>query len=250
MQPLHVVTLWAMLLAPTYSLRVAMISRRHCTAAAALCLLPSMPPAARAEPPTTRAELPPAAVILRVAEVTSFQEDILRQAASMSDDERMSSGYNFARQQMQMSVDILLKNTNLGVTSGCATPALTLGEIKRIAEANSGYLSGNELLLMAGIYSRARDELKVAFEAMPASDQAAGKGIVRRLTAEDDARKRQGQAEAEAEQAAARAKVKQLEARQGTIPEDEAQRALYRRQLRPTPPVGFSVRLKDDGSLT
>ena len=64
---------------------------------------------------------------------------------------------------------------------------------------------------------------------MPASDQAAGKGIVRRLSAEDNARKRQGQAEAEAEQAAARAKVKQLEARQGTIPEDEAQRALYRR---------------------
>ena len=214
-------------LTPAHSLRVAMsVKRRQCVAA--FCLLP--PTIAWAPPAALAAdELPPAAVILRVAEVTAFQEDILRQAASMSDDERMNNGFDFGRQQMTMSVDILLKNTNLGLLPACATPALTLGEIKKLADRGSGRLTRDEYLLMAGVYSRARDELKLAFEAMSAEEQATGKGIVRRLTAEDNARKREGEAEAAAEQAAARAKVKQLEARQGTMPESQAQQALYGR---------------------
>ena len=143
--------------------------------------------------------LPPAAVILRVAEVTSYQEDLLRRAASYSDDDRERAGYSFGRNQFVQSVDILLKNTNLAALPGCTVPALTLNEVRVIATQGSGALTTAEYLSMASRYSRARDELRVAFEAMPEKEQATGKSIVRRLTYEDNLRKAEAKAEEEAE---------------------------------------------------
>ena len=54
------------------------------------------------------------------------------------------------------------------------------------------------LLAMAAAYSRSRDELRVAFEAMPERERREGKEIVRGLKAADDERKRAAQAEEEA----------------------------------------------------
>jgi hypothetical protein len=160
------------------------------SAAATALLLPLPAPAA---------ELPPAAVILRVAEVTQFQEDALRRAASYSDEEeRERAGYAFGRNQMEMSVDVLLRNTRLSSLPGCATPALTIGEVKRIASRRDGMLSQADLLAMAAAYSRSREELRVAFEAMPERERREGKEIVRGLKAADDERKRAAQAEEEA----------------------------------------------------
>ena len=44
---------------------------------------------------------------------------------------------------------------------------------------------------MAAQYRAAREELRVAFEALPAAEQADAKAIARRLRTEDDARIRQ-----------------------------------------------------------
>lgn len=226
MRPSRVVELLALAMLPllAHTLRVphGMTRRSLLAAIGGGAASLAVPKASHAED-----KLPPAAIILRVAEVTQFQEDILRQAASYSDEERISSGYNFGRQQMQMSVDILLRNTGLAELPGGAIPALTLGEIKQIAEQGQGYLSSKELLSMAGKYSRARDELRVAFEAMPAQAQSTGKSIVRRLTAQDNARKQEAMREAEAEAAAGREKLAKLEARQASMASEGAQKQLY-----------------------
>ena len=174
------------------------MSRRTLTfgaAAAASLLPPGRPPhhiAALAAADT----LPPAALMLRVAEVTDYQEALLRRAASYTDEERNREGLDFGRPQMAMSTDILLKNTKLSSLPGCAEAALTLGGVKRIASVGEGALTSEELLLMAGQYAKARDELRIVFEALPAEEQATAKTITRRLRAQDDERKRQAEEEA------------------------------------------------------
>ena len=167
------------------------ISRRALMlGAAAAALLPGPHRATAAN------ELPPAVVMLRVAEVTDFQEAMMRRSARDTEDERRREGLEFGRPQMIMSTDILLRNTKLGSLPGCAAPALTLGGVKRIANVGEGALSSEELLMMASQYAKARAELRVAFEALPAEEQREGKEIARRLRAEDDARKRQAADEA------------------------------------------------------
>ena len=140
--------------------------------------------------------LPPAAVMLRVAEVTDYQEAMLRKSARETQEERQRDGLELARTQMELSTDVLLKNTKLASLPGCVQPALTLGGVKRIAQSGEGALTEGELLLMAGAYALARSELRVAFEALPPEEQQAAKDIVRKLRAEDDERKRQAQDEA------------------------------------------------------
>ena len=85
--------------------------------------------------------MPPAAVMLRVAEVTEYQEQILRKSAALDAQKRDEEGLNFGRQQMEMSVDILLKNTKLGGLQGCAQPTLTLAGVRRVAESGEGTLT-------------------------------------------------------------------------------------------------------------
>ena len=153
------------------------------------------PLSAGADEPSTSSEMAPAVVILRVAEVTEYQERILRRAAELSPMQRESEGLVIGRQQLSLSTDILLRNTKLGSLPGCAAPALTLGGIRQIAQRNEGTLSPAELVLAANLYARARSELRVAFESMPVEEQRAGKEIVRQLRAADEERIRQAMEE-------------------------------------------------------
>ena len=117
---------------------------------------------------------------------------------------------------MVLSTDIVLRNTKLGALPGCAPAALTLGRVKGLAQASEGKLSDTEMLLMADMYSRAREELRLAFEAMPEAEQRSGRAVARRLRAADEARKKLAQ-----EEDAAEAKERDSEVR-------EARRALAR----------------------
>ena len=131
--------------------------------------------------------------MLRVAEVTDFQERLLRRYAAASEEQRANSGFRFGR-EMVLATDVLLKNTKLDALPGCAPAALSLGAIKLIAKGNDGPLSDGELLGMARQYAEARENLRVAFEALPAAQQAEAKATAQRMRAEDRAR----MAEAEA----------------------------------------------------
>jgi hypothetical protein len=141
-----------------------------------------------------REELPPAAVMLRIAEVTDFQEGLLRRSAGLaSDEERKAQNLLLGRAQLGLSVDILLKNTRLASLPGGDEPTLTLLSVKRMAQDGSGPLGGADLVRIADAYARARDELRVAFEALPAAEQQQGRAIARQLRAEDDERIRQAE---------------------------------------------------------
>ena len=184
----------------------------HSAAAASLlATTPSTNKASAAE--AAASELPRGTVMLRVAEVTDYQETMLRQVAAASDEENARRGLSLGRKQMVMSTEVLLKNTRLGQLQGCAAAALTIGGVKAIAEGGDGKMSRDELLRMAAQYRTAREELRVAFEALPAAEQADAKAIARRLRTEDDARIGQGMEEQ----------------RQAGSTTQDLQRALYQR---------------------
>ena len=170
-------------------------SRRVAIGTAATSLF--APPIASAAEP---ASLPPGAIMLRVAEVTDYQEKMLRQLATMDEAELERGGFVIERSQMAMSTDILLKNTRLSSLPGCVPAALTLASIKQIAQDGKGALTPAEEAKMALAYFKAREQLRLAFEALPAAEQADAKAIVRKLRAEDLARIREGEREMELEQ--------------------------------------------------
>lgn len=151
-------------------------------------------PAAGAD--ATAGTMSSATVMLRVAEVTDYQERVLRSSAALSEKQRDEEGLVFARNQIKLSVEILLKNTKLGSLPGGAQPALTLADVQRVAERGDGPFTSTELLAMAALYARAREELRVAFMAMPADEQRDGKEAARLLRAADDERKAQYEREA------------------------------------------------------
>ena len=76
--------------------------------------------------------LPQAAVLLRVAEVTSVMEQQMTKAAAMTGQQRLDEGFDFARGDMKMSIDILLKNTKLALIPQSDECVGTLRGIQRM----------------------------------------------------------------------------------------------------------------------
>lgn len=162
-----------------------------CAASSAFVLLPRRGASANQD-------LPPSAVLLRVAEVTAMQESLLRRAAAMSEQQRLDEGLAVGRPQMSMSVDIFLKNTKLATVRNSEECVSTIRGVALIAEAGEGPLTERELTAMARQYAAARDELRQVFERLPEGEQAVGREVVRKLRTEDQARIRSGQEEAAA----------------------------------------------------
>ena len=143
----------------------------------------------------------PAAVMLRVAALSEFQEQTLHRAAALSDEERFAAavsqrGLPVGPADMARSVDFLLRNTNLAVLPGCAPAAKTIGGIKRIAESNTRQrLSKSELERMAMQYAVARGQLEQAFAALPEDMQLRARALASELQAAEDERRRYDDAE-------------------------------------------------------
>ena len=76
--------------------------------------------------------LPPGAVVLRVAEVTSIMENQMKKSAAMTGQQRLDEGFDFARGDMKMSIDILLKNTKLATIPSSEESVGTLRGIQRM----------------------------------------------------------------------------------------------------------------------
>lgn len=135
--------------------------------------------------------LPAAAVLLRAAEVTAVQEALLRRSAAATEQQRLDDGLLVGRQDMIMSVDILVRNTKLERVPNAGAAVAALQGIKRIAEVSGeGPLRDTELLAMARQYEAAREELRAVFELMPTRERERGLELVRKLRAQDDERLR------------------------------------------------------------
>lgn len=154
-------------------------------ATAAILTFAALLPASAEEMQVT--QMKPATVMIRAAQVTEFQENMLRSYADMSEEERKKGGLAIGRLNMAQSTDILVKNTKLR-NIGCDQPADTLDEIKTIASSGSGKLTREELLAMADRYAKARNELGKAFMSLTQEEQREGKEVARQLRLADEER--------------------------------------------------------------
>ena len=91
--------------------------------------------------------------MLRVAEVAEMQESMMIRSALDKSQFKSQTGLNIGRQQMSMSVDILLSNTKLSSLPGCAAPAMTLGSIATFVESGNKPLTPADLIKIADSYA-------------------------------------------------------------------------------------------------
>ena len=121
--------------------------RRHVLCgAAATALAPSRAASA----------LPPATVVLRAAEVCYYQEELLYRSASASEQERIDHSLLIGRQQMPLSVSILIANTKMEQIRGAEGAVASLRGAAKIAEVGEGPLTSLELSAMAKQYRAAQ----------------------------------------------------------------------------------------------
>ena len=122
-----------------------------------------------------------------------MQEDLLRRSAAATQQQRFDDALLVGRQDMIMSVEILIRNAKLERVPNTGAAVAALQGVKRIAEVGgTGLLGQPELLAMARQYAAAREELRAVFERMPERERERGLQVVRRLRAEDEARLRAG----------------------------------------------------------
>lgn len=171
------------------------------SAAAALLAFPvNIQPAAAAEQPLP---LPPAAVVLQVAETTATLEGMMRQSVKdmddLTDQQRKDVGRwpPIGRAELKGSVDVLLRNSKLATLPKGDEAAGVLGGVKLIVGSGNSPLSKEEYLIVASQYSKARDACRAVFESFTAAQQAEAKEIVRKLQTETKERIRQNQEEEE-----------------------------------------------------
>ena len=149
----------------------------------------------------SRVSQQPAAAIVRVAELCDFQEQTLRRAAAVSDEERFAAavsdrGLPVGPADMVRSVEFLLRNTKLQGLPGCAPAAVTISGVKKVAErSTSQRLSARELLHMANQFAIARRQLDAALAALPEEDRRQGRMLASQLKAAEEKRRRNDETE-------------------------------------------------------
>ena len=94
------------------------------------------------------------------------------------------------RAELRQSVEIMLQASKLASLPGGGEAASTLRGVGTVAAVGQGDISKDEYIAMAKQYSRARDELRKVFDALPAAEQEEGRAVVRQMQAVADARKR------------------------------------------------------------
>ena len=116
---------------PASQLSVHTCRRRELGAHVALALASShlIAPPKSAHALSYDGSLPAAATLLRAAEVTAVQEDLLRRSAAATEQQRFDDGLLVGRQDMIMSVEILIRNAKLErvPNTGAAVAALQGG---------------------------------------------------------------------------------------------------------------------------
>jgi len=156
--------------------------------------------AAAAEQPLP---LPPAAVVLQIAETTASIQGMLMQSVKDMDDlteqQRKDVGRwpPINRNELKKSVDVLLSNSRLATMPNGSEAAGILNGVKLTANAGSGAITRDEYIIMAKQFGQTRDALRKVFELFSEAQQAEGRAIVREQIAADEERIRQVEEEAE-----------------------------------------------------
>lgn len=154
-----------------------------------------------AESPQESAEQPPGVILLRVAEVTSVQEGLLRRVVAALHDEGLQEdlGVVIGRGMLTNSVRVLLQKTDLdrnlsrdldeglpvsGRKRGEAYAQACIAALAKVAEvdsAGSGPMTEGELEQMADLYAEAREQLRLLFELFPEDAQKQMKEVARKV---------------------------------------------------------------------
>ena len=146
-----------------------------------------LPPPGLTPAGVPEADLPPAVVMLRAISQCTFQEQALRRTAALSTQERFDQGMLVGRQQVAMSVELLLGNTKLDSLPGCTRAASTLARVRGIATSSSGPLTNTELRRVAALYAVSVEQIRTAYEQLPEKAQREGAAIEGTLRAADEA---------------------------------------------------------------
>ena len=183
-----------------------------------------------------RGAQPPGVIVLQLAAKAAAMQEIMVQAAKDLDErtleQRIKAGRPpLSRGELEASIDVMLSDSKLESLRLIVDDAAdTLRGVKIIAEIEKGEMSRDELLLMAKQYSRARGELRKAFEGLPEKEQALANAFNRDLAAVDYAEGFYGRARALSEEEEkvrlARARIAQENAQLLTNGPPEARKTL------------------------
>lgn len=137
----------------------------------------------------------PATRMLRVIELTAFQEQMLRRAAGLSDEDRFAEGLAIGPRQVQLSVELLKKNSGISSLAGCEAAVRTLGDVERLAQQSGDRLSTQMLLMLAAQFAQVRSQVAAALEQLPAEEQRDGRQLAAKLAASEAERRRSDDAQ-------------------------------------------------------
>ena len=132
--------------------------------------------------------------MLCIIEMTEFQEQMLRRAARLGVEERFAEGLAIGPRQVQLSVELLKKNSGISALKGCAAAVRTLGDIERLAQQSGDRLSVHMLLMLAEQFAQVRSQVGTALEQLPAEQQREGRQLVAMLAASEAERRRSDEA--------------------------------------------------------
>jgi len=128
-----------------------------------------------------------AGIMLRACQVVEFDEAYLRRAARLTEEQAAKEGSNLLSwQQLSNSVGSLLEITELEGLAGCTKAADELRDIKQIADMGKGKLSPAEFQSIADKYAQVRQELEVAFKALPSELRTAGQLEMQKLLSKEE----------------------------------------------------------------
>merc|ERR1719491_1103176 len=127
-------------------------------------------------------------MMLRVSQqLAEFDVIFLRRAATLTEEQAAKEGLNLFRwQQLSSSVANVLEITKIEQLPGCAKAAEKLLDIKWIADISKGRLSAAEFQFIVDQYALARQEIEIAFKALPFELRVAGQLEMKELLAAEE----------------------------------------------------------------
>ena len=97
--------------------------------------------------------------MLRIIEQTEYLEQMLRKSAALSKEDRFAQGLQVGPDQLKTSIDLLMRNTQLGELLACAPAVRTLDGIKALASRCGNKLTPENMLQAADQYVVARGQV-------------------------------------------------------------------------------------------
>ena len=124
------------------------------------------------------------AVLLRVIGQAENQEQMLQRSAALTSEERFEQGLVVGRQQIALSVELVLRNTRLERLPGCAQAVATLNGIRKAAGDGTGALSRRSSSSCPSATGAVQAQLRIA-DKLPEAAREEGTRVEGELRAAD-----------------------------------------------------------------